>query len=191
MSSVAAVAEDAVGAVSIRGNSSARNSGFRSALDQNCRIQAVEVAAVSAVGIPGLADRRIVQGDVGLGNQEGVFIRGIGGIGLADLRFYGCVAADLRCRNISNIRRLGSGRISAAETAATGRRVSGRGPTAKAVRRFRGIAAVEAFRRLSGRVTGRVAAVETGRRFSGGCIFSILCKRAEGGEQKGNCKDER
>ena len=43
------VAEDAVGAVSIRGNSSARNSGFRSALDQNCRIQAVEIAAVSAV----------------------------------------------------------------------------------------------------------------------------------------------
>ena len=76
--SVSAVAEDAVCPGSRRFNRSARNGSRRSAHHQHCRIQAIEVTVVSAIGIACLCNSNISQVySIGSINHQSTFVRRI------------------------------------------------------------------------------------------------------------------
>ena len=164
---VAAVAEDAVGAGGGGFNRSAGDDHVRPVLQQDRRVQAVEVAVVPAVGIPGLGDRGIVQGHACLGDHQSVFVRGRGSIGFTGPCFETGIGIDLFSCAVGKGGGTASGRRSTAEAAASGR-IPGR------------IAAAETVRRI----TGRVAAAEALRRFAGRRTAGAFRESAKGREQQ-------
>ena len=181
---VSAVDKDAVGAGGGGFNRAAGDGDVRAVLDQDCRVQAIEVAVVSAVGVAGLGDRHVRNGDAFAGaDNQGTFIRGLGSIDFAGHVRRG---GDFRRRGIGHVRGAASWRRSAAETAAAGGIAA-----AEAFRGLSGgVAAAETFRGLSGRITRRVAAVKTaGRRF-GRRASRVFGEGAESGEQHHYRKDD-
>ena len=90
LTAVAAVAEYAVCAVSIRGDRSAGDGGRGTVFHQDSRVQTVEVAVVAAVRIAGFRHSRIRDRDfIRSRDQQGALVSSGTGVGLAALRISG------------------------------------------------------------------------------------------------------